>query len=303
MATEPSESLSESLSPKPADHIPPVPELTHLQSPVSTGLGSTPSDHPRDQISSQQEGQLQDTQIVDTPDIPSKSQLPSPAIFPQEQPLQPVNIRGLRYSVFEDSRPQELPKQSYPKDLNTSGMQAPEWSSINRRKDSDQTPFPNVDLSEIIEKWKARPPKKPENYQPIGWQLGKPEEKTADKTAEKSAGKLAGKTAGKTAEKHTDPDLCQNTTRCVTSSYEADRTVIDHLKRAQKRLRAEYEEFEEEVDETLEVQGINDKQHKRLRRIRARLHDQLGEIENDLCNFEKKKQDDHKRVLEYLGSE
>jgi DNA repair exonuclease SbcCD ATPase subunit len=73
------------------------------------------------------------------------------------------------------------------------------------------------------------------------------------------------------------------------------------MARGQRRLKEEYREFEEEIDDAIEVQGINDKQHKRLRRIRTKLDSMLGDLEIELKELELKKRDDHERLLELLG--
>lgn len=201
-------------------------------------------------------------------------------------------------SVFEMAKSPEPPKQNpfenpfqVPKTPTERTVpRVGGWTPINPRVppisqpilDPEAQKALNDGLKETIERWKATPPRKPMNYKPMGFGPPKSEEnKPSDSPKE----------------------LCQNTTRCLNSSYDSDKTVIDHLKRAQKRLRDDYEQFEEEIEESIEVQGIDDRQHKRMRRIRSRLRDQFEDLERDLNNFENKKRNDHKRVLEYLGTD
>ncbi|KAJ5339126.1 hypothetical protein N7452_005854 [Penicillium brevicompactum] len=209
----------------------------------------------------------------------------------QEETVHEILVRNRKESVFERPGPVGLPSQNPlqnpfqdPKTPNQ-GAQARDagWASVNPPRDHALSSSVDLEgLRPTIEKWKATPPRKPMNYQPMGF--GPP------KTEQKSPASPPG-------------NLCENTTRCLNSTYDSDKTTIDHLKRAQKRLREDYEQFEEEVEDSIEVRGIDDRQHKRIRRIRTRLRDQFEELGNDLDNFENKKYNDHKRVLEYLGAD
>lgn len=92
----------------------------------------------------------------------------------------------------------------------------------------------------------------------------------------------------------------QNTRRVLITSYRSDKLLLEHLQRGQKRLREEYEVLEGELDENIEAHGIDDKQHNRLRRVRVRIHDLMGDLEGQLRDLEGKRNDEYNRILDCL---
>lgn len=272
-------SMALSPSPRLTQHGISDPQPSEL--PVSKQAGSTPPDPVQDEPISNPEKEVEEsTQTSTKRQLRSMTQAPQPEASSQ---VKPAKRRGRRNTVVEDPKSGEAPKQDSPKDPKASSSRAPLWTPVNRRENPEpQKESPSLNSKELKAKWKVTTPQ-PEKYPPEGWIMEKPEEWTP--------------------EKRMGQDICENAERCLALSYAADKTAIDHLKRAQKRLREEYLDFEDEIDARIVEQKVDEEQHKRLRKIRKRVQNELLEFEADLSEFEKKKDNDHKRVLEYLGFE
>lgn len=210
----------------------------------------------------------------DPPGPPSPNGKPLPQEVPEQtdMPIPFLLNKGLpprNQSQQSFSQDQKPPKPRIPDEMPP--RVAPYYQIFNWISPQERTEF---------ERWKATQPRIPPGYEPGMWAWQK--------------------LPGKLSEQPTIQPISQNTRRCLVSSYRSDKLMLEHLKRGQKRLREEYEELEGELDENVEVHGIDDKQHKRLRRVRTRIHDLMGDLEGELKDLEGKRNDDYSRILDCL---